>query len=212
MWSEHLLVITNIDVELVAQCANSLRFGDFISSVQEHVFVVQCFCIIFTLCLVWCINSDYLWPTLTTSKTFLFLPFSKCSCELNMTWETLFLVLGGRFLLSALLSAPSMTMACCSGDSLVTSSCYLFPLSWSCSSEVRSRLTLQPSVALCGCHVTLSNTPCWNSRGLSACGCCPGSVSFILWPKFLGAVWIWKEALLFSGSVNISFLINWTPF
>lgn len=52
MCNEHLLVNTNIDVELVTQCANSLRFGDSVNSVQEHVFVIQCFCIIFTLCLV----------------------------------------------------------------------------------------------------------------------------------------------------------------
>lgn len=37
---------------------------------------------------------------------------------------------------------------------LVTLSYYLFPLSRSCSSDIHSRLTLQPSVASCRCHVT----------------------------------------------------------
>lgn len=97
VWNKHLLVNTNIDVELVTQCANSLRFGDSINSVQEHVFVVQCFCIIFTLCLVWCINSDYLKPTLITSKTFLFLPFSKCNCKTWLEKHYYFRCLEGNF-------------------------------------------------------------------------------------------------------------------
>lgn len=47
------------EVELLAQCANSLGCGDYINSVQEHLFLVQCFCIIFKLWLVYYINSNY---------------------------------------------------------------------------------------------------------------------------------------------------------
>lgn len=146
VWNKHLLVNTNIDVELVTQCANSLRFGDSINSVQEHIFVVQCFCIIFTLCLVWCINSDYLKPTLITSKTFLFLPFSKCNCK---TWleKHYFRCLEGNFC-----SLPPAWPRDLFSHIVILS----VPLSRSCSSDIHSKLTLQPSVASC---VTLPISP-----------------------------------------------------
>lgn len=66
MWNVRLfLVLTNIKVEFLAHCADHLRLRASVSSVQGHLFLAQCCCIIFRLCLGWCTNCGSLHLILT---------------------------------------------------------------------------------------------------------------------------------------------------